>query len=147
MNAELEATNQALEEKAKALATARLRYKRDNKALQSAIEDAKQKLDQLSAKSNGDSQDPAAQDLKKDMEKLRLLHSKLETMREHRLALEQENKTLFNVVVEKKADLKFKSKKKVSIFTHWWLLHQFPECRCYCRWRQLSKTLTVRFVS
>lgn len=114
INAELEATNQALEEKAKALATARLRYKRDNKALQAAVEDAKQRLEQQQrAKIDNESQNPVAQEVRREIEKLRQLHTKLEAMREHRLALEEESKALFNVVVEKKADLKFKSKKKV----------------------------------
>ncbi|CCI48799.1 unnamed protein product [Albugo candida] len=115
INAELEATNQALEEKAKALATARLRYKRDNKALQAAVEDAKQRLEQQQrAKIDNESQNPVAQEVRREIEKLRQLHTKLEAMREHRLALEEESKALFNVVVEKKADLKFKSKKKME---------------------------------
>lgn len=108
------AANQALEEKAKALATARLRYKRDNKQLASAVEDAKKRLEQYKAKANVDSQDPVAKELKAEMDKVRQLHSKLEAVRQHRLAVEEESKTLFNQVVEKKADLKFKSKKKAS---------------------------------
>jgi hypothetical protein len=108
------AANQALEEKAKALATARMRFKRDNKALAASVEDAKKRLAQQKAKAESDSQDPLAKDLKAEMDKVRQLHAKLESVRQHRLALEEESKTLFNLVVEKKADLKFKSKKKLE---------------------------------
>lgn len=108
------AANQALEDKAKALATARMRYKRDNKALASAVEDAKKRLSQQKAKASADAQDPVVKELKAEMDKVRQLHAKLEAVRQHRLAVEEESKALFNQVVEKKADLKFKSKKKVG---------------------------------
>ncbi|KAL4117191.1 hypothetical protein PRIC2_012637 [Phytophthora ramorum] len=114
LNAETAAQNQALEEKAKALATARMRYKRDNKQLAAAVEDAKKRLEQHKAQANVDSQDPVAKDLKTEMEKVRQLHAKLEAVRQHRLVVEEESKALFNQVVEKKADLKFKSKKKME---------------------------------
>ncbi|KUF94575.1 hypothetical protein AM588_10005410 [Phytophthora nicotianae] len=113
LNAETAAQNQALEEKAKALATARMRYKRDNKQLAAAVEDAKKRLEQHKAQANMDSHDPVAKDLKTEMDKVRQLHAKLEAVRQHRLVVEEESKALFNQVVEKKADLKFKSKKKV----------------------------------
>ncbi|TDH74021.1 hypothetical protein CCR75_009427 [Bremia lactucae] len=114
LNAETAAQNQALEEKAKALATARMRYKRDNKQLALAVEDAKKRLEQHEAQANMDSQDPVAKDLKMEMDKVRQLHAKLEAVRQHRLVVEEESKALFNQVVEKKADLKFKSKKKME---------------------------------
>ncbi|KAI9909403.1 hypothetical protein PsorP6_014736 [Peronosclerospora sorghi] len=114
LNAEIAAQNQALEEKAKALATARMRYKRDNKQLAAAVEDAKKRLEQHKAQANVDSQDPVAKDLKSEMDKVRQLHAKLEAVRQHRLVVEEESKALFNQVVEKKADLKFKSKKKME---------------------------------
>ncbi|RLN47096.1 hypothetical protein BBJ29_002507 [Phytophthora kernoviae] len=114
LNAETAAQNQALEEKAKALATARMRYKRDNKQLAAAVEDAKKRLEQHKAQANVDSQDPVAKDLKTEMDKVRQLHAKLEAVRQHRLVVEEESKALFNQVVEKKADLKFKSKKKME---------------------------------
>ncbi|CEG37697.1 uncharacterized protein PHALS_05756 [Plasmopara halstedii] len=114
LNAETAAQNQALEEKAKALATARMRYKRDNKQLAAAVEDAKKRLEQHKAQANMDSQDPVAKDLKTEMDKVRQLHAKLEAVRQHRLVVEEESKALFNQVVEKKADLKFKSKKKME---------------------------------
>ncbi|KAH7461455.1 uncharacterized protein KRP23_14299 [Phytophthora ramorum] len=114
LNVETAAQNQALEEKAKALATARMRYKRDNKQLAAAVEDAKKRLEQHKAQANVDSQDPVAKDLKTEMEKVRQLHAKLEAVRQHRLVVEEESKALFNQVVEKKADLKFKSKKKME---------------------------------
>ncbi|OWZ16987.1 hypothetical protein PHMEG_0009144 [Phytophthora megakarya] len=112
LNAETAAQNQALEEKAKALATARMRYKRDNKQLAAAVEDAKKRLEQHKAQANVDSHDPVAKDLKTEMERVRQLHAKLEAVRQHRLVVEEESKALFNQVVEKKADLKFKSKQK-----------------------------------
>jgi hypothetical protein len=129
LNAETAAQNQALEEKAKALATARMRYKRDNKQLAAAVEDAKKRLEQHKAQANVDSQDPVAKDLKTEMEKVRQLHAKLEAVRQHRLVVEEESKALFNQVVEKKADLKFKSKKKVGTLAApgWELL-----CRLGC---------------
>ncbi|ETI30454.1 hypothetical protein F441_07405 [Phytophthora nicotianae CJ01A1] len=114
LNAETAAQNQALEEKAKALATARMRYKRDNKQLAAAVEDAKKRLEQHKAQANMDSHDPVAKDLKTEMDKVRQLHAKLEAVRQHRLVVEEESKALFNQVVEKKADLKFKSKKKME---------------------------------
>ncbi|KAK1942180.1 hypothetical protein P3T76_006502 [Phytophthora citrophthora] len=114
LNAETAAQNQALEEKAKALATARMRYKRDNKQLAAAVEDAKKRLEQHKAQANVDSQDPVAKDLKNEMDRVRQLHAKLEAVRQHRLVVEEESKALFNQVVEKKADLKFKSKKKME---------------------------------
>ncbi|CAI5707854.1 unnamed protein product [Peronospora effusa] len=114
LNAETAAQNQALEEKAKALATARMRYKRDNKQLAAAVEDAKKRLEQHKAQANMDSQDPVAKDLKTEMDKVRQLHAKLEAVRQHRLVVEEESKALFNQVVEKKADLKFKSKMKME---------------------------------
>ncbi|CAI5743514.1 unnamed protein product [Peronospora destructor] len=114
LNAETAAQNQALEEKAKALATARMRYKRDNKQLVAAVEDAKKRLEQHKAQANMDSQDPVAKDLKTEMDKVRQLHAKLEAVRQHRLVVEEESKALFNQVVEKKADLKFKSKMKME---------------------------------
>lgn len=114
LNAEMSAANQALEEKAKALATARMRYKRDNKSLAASLDSAKKRLEQHKAKANEDAQDPIAKDLKMEMEKVRQLHAKLEAVRQHRLAVEEESKALFNQVVEKKADLKFKSKKKME---------------------------------
>ncbi|CAH0479135.1 unnamed protein product [Peronospora belbahrii] len=114
LNAETAAQNQALEEKAKALATARMRYKRDNKQLAAAVEDAKKRLEQHKAQANVDSQDPIAKDLKTEMDKVRQLHAKLEAVRQHRLVVEEESKALFNQVVEKKADLKFKSKMKME---------------------------------
>ncbi|POM72705.1 Hypothetical protein PHPALM_10544 [Phytophthora palmivora] len=114
LNAETAAQNQALEEKAKALATARMRYKRDNKQLAAAVEDAKKRLEQHKAQANVDSQDPVAKDLKTEMERVRQLHAKLEAVRQHRLVVEEESKALFNQVVEKKADLKFKSKQKME---------------------------------
>ncbi|KAF4041022.1 hypothetical protein GN244_ATG06747 [Phytophthora infestans] len=115
LNAATAAQNQALEEKAKALATARMRYKRDNnKQLAAAVEDAKKRLEQHKAQANMDSQDPVAKDLKTEMDKVRQLHAKLEAVRQHRLVVEEESKALFNQVVEKKADLKFKSKKKME---------------------------------
>lgn len=114
LNAETAAQNQALEEKAKALATARMRYKRDNKQLAAAVEDSKKRLEQHKAQANMDSQDPVAKDLKTEMDKVRQLHAKLEAVRQHRLVVEEESKALFNQVVEKKADLKFKSKKKME---------------------------------
>lgn len=115
LNAETAAQNQALEEKAKALATARMRYKRDNKQLAAAVEDAKKRLEQHKAQANVDSQDPVARDLKNEMDRVRQLHAKLEAVRQHRLVVEEESKALFNQVVEKKADLKFKSKQKVRV--------------------------------
>ncbi|KAE8887402.1 hypothetical protein PF005_g3451 [Phytophthora fragariae] len=114
LNAETAAQNQALEEKAKALATARMRYKRDNKQLAAAVEDAKKRLEQHKAQANVDSQDPVARDLKNEMDRVRQLHAKLEAVRQHRLVVEEESKALFNQVVEKKADLKFKSKQKME---------------------------------
>lgn len=117
------AANQALEEKAKALATARMRYKRDNKSLATSLDAAKKRLEQHKAKANEDAQDPLAKELKTEMEKVRQLHAKLEAVRQHRLAVEEESKALFNQVVEKKADLKFKSKKKVKngrLWLMWW---------------------------
>ncbi|KAG6622177.1 uncharacterized protein IUM83_09872 [Phytophthora cinnamomi] len=114
LNAETAAQNQALEEKAKALATARMRYKRDNKQLAAAVEDAKKRLEQHKAQANMDSQDPVARDLKNEMDRVRQLHAKLEAVRQHRLVVEEESKALFNQVVEKKADLKFKSKQKME---------------------------------
>ncbi|KAJ0405794.1 hypothetical protein P43SY_003644 [Pythium insidiosum] len=114
LNAEMAAANQALEEKAKALATARMRYKRDNKSLAQSLEDAKKRLEQQKAKAEMDAKDPLSTELKAEMEKVRQLHAKLEAVRQHRLALEEESKTLFNQVVEKKADLKFQSKKKLE---------------------------------
>lgn len=110
----MSAANQALEEKAKALATARMRYKRDNKSLVASLESGKKRLEQLKAKANEDAQDPLAKELKTEMEKVRQLHAKLDAVRQHRLAVEEESKALFNQVVEKKADLKFKSKKKME---------------------------------
>ncbi|GMF14847.1 unnamed protein product [Phytophthora fragariaefolia] len=62
-----------------------------------------------------DSQDPVARDLKNEMDRVRQLHAKLEAVRQHRLVVEEESKALFNQVVEKKADLKFKSKKKTAL--------------------------------
>ena len=91
-----------------------MRYKRDNKQLAAAVEDAKKRLEQHKAQANMDSQDPVAKDLKTEMDKVRQLHAKLEAVRQHRLVVEEESKALFNQVVEKKADLKFKSKMKVS---------------------------------
>lgn len=115
VNAEMAAANQALEEKAKALATARMRYKRDNKSLAAAVEEAKQRLDQFQkAKAQVESQDTVTKELKAEMDKVRQVHAKLEAVRQHRLALEEESKALFNLVVEKKADMKFKSKKKLE---------------------------------
>ncbi|CAI5716025.1 unnamed protein product [Hyaloperonospora brassicae] len=114
LNAETAAQNQTLEEKAKALATARMRYKRDNKRLAMAVEEAKKRLEQHKAQANMDSQDPVAKDLKAEMDKVRQLYAKLEAVRQHRLVVEEESKALFNQVVEKKADLKFKSKKKME---------------------------------
>uniref|UniRef100_A0AAV1VBE8 Uncharacterized protein n=1 Tax=Peronospora matthiolae TaxID=2874970 RepID=A0AAV1VBE8_9STRA len=114
LNAETAAQNQTLEEKAKALATARMRYKRDNKRLAMAVEEAKKRLEQHKAQANMDSQDPVAKDLKTEMDKVRQLYAKLEAVRQHRLVVEEESKALFNQVVEKKADLKFKSKKKME---------------------------------
>ncbi|TMW59495.1 hypothetical protein Poli38472_004564 [Pythium oligandrum] len=114
LNAEMTAANQALEEKAKALATARMRYKRDNKSLATAVDDAKKRLEQQKAKAESDAQDPLSKDLKSEMERVRKLHAKLEAVRQHRLAIEEESKALFNLVVEKKADLKFQSKKKLE---------------------------------
>lgn len=114
LNAEMAAANQTLEEKAKALATARMRYKRDNQALAASVEEAKKRLEQQKAKAESDSQDPLSKELKAEMEKVRKLHAKLEAVRQHRLALEEESKALYNQVVEKKADLKFKSKKKLE---------------------------------
>ncbi|GMF21607.1 unnamed protein product [Phytophthora lilii] len=100
LNAETAAQNQALEEKAKALATARMRYKRDNKQLAAAVEDAKKRLEQHKAQANVDSQDPVAKDLKTEMDKVRQLHAKLEAVRQHRLVVEEESKALFNQVME-----------------------------------------------
>ncbi|GLE06151.1 hypothetical protein PINS_up015362 [Pythium insidiosum] len=114
LNAEMAAANQALEEKAKALATARMRYKRDNKSLAQSLEDAKKRLEQQKAKAEMDAKDPLSTELKAEMEKVRQIHAKLEAVRQHRLALEEESKALFNQVVEKKADLKFQSKKKLE---------------------------------
>jgi methionine aminopeptidase len=115
INAEMAAANHALEEKAKALATARMRYKRDNKSLAAAVDNAKRRLEQhQSAKLNSRGEDSVQRELLEEMEKVKKIHAKLEAVRQHRLAVEEESKALFNMVVEKKADLKLKSKRKVQ---------------------------------
>ncbi|RHY35402.1 hypothetical protein DYB32_000127 [Aphanomyces invadans] len=115
INAEMQAANQALEEKAKALATARIRYKRDNKSLTAAIQAAKQRLEQQEqAKAAGMAQDPVAKELEEIVDKLTKLHAKVDAVKQHRLAIEEERKEMFNQVVEKKSDLRLQSKLKVE---------------------------------
>ncbi|RHY83387.1 hypothetical protein DYB35_006088 [Aphanomyces astaci] len=114
INAEMQAANQALEEKAKALATARIRYKRDNKSLTAAIQAAKLRLEQQEqAAAAGTAQDPAAKELEEMVDKLTKLHAKVDAVKQHRLAIEEERKEMFNQVVEKKSDLRLQSKLKV----------------------------------
>ncbi|RLO04731.1 hypothetical protein DYB28_000114, partial [Aphanomyces astaci] len=114
INAEMQAANQALEEKAKALATARIRYKRDNKSLTAAIQAAKLRLEQQEqAAAAGAAQDPAAKELEEMVDKLTKLHAKVDAVKQHRLAIEEERKEMFNQVVEKKSDLRLQSKLKV----------------------------------
>ncbi|KAF0776011.1 hypothetical protein AaE_000288, partial [Aphanomyces astaci] len=115
INAEMQAANQALEEKAKALATARIRYKRDNKSLTAAIQAAKLRLEQQEqAAAAGAAQDPAAKELEEMVDKLTKLHAKVDAVKQHRLAIEEERKEMFNQVVEKKSDLRLQSKLKVE---------------------------------
>ncbi|KAF0689953.1 Aste57867_18597 [Aphanomyces stellatus] len=115
INAEMQAANQALEEKAKALATARIRYKRDNKSLAAAIQAAKQRLEQQeAAKAAGAAQDPVAKELEEMVEKLTKLHAKVEAVKQHRLAIEEERKEMYSQVVEKKSDMRLQSKLKVE---------------------------------
>ncbi|RHZ16387.1 hypothetical protein DYB37_008453 [Aphanomyces astaci] len=110
----MQAANQALEEKAKALATARIRYKRDNKSLTAAIQAAKLRLEQQEqAAAAGTAQDPAAKELEEMVDKLTKLHAKVDAVKQHRLAIEEERKEMFNQVVEKKSDLRLQSKLKV----------------------------------
>ncbi|RHX97413.1 hypothetical protein DYB25_002506 [Aphanomyces astaci] len=110
----MQAANQALEEKAKALATARIRYKRDNKSLTAAIQAAKLRLEQQEqAAAAGAAQDPAAKELEEMVDKLTKLHAKVDAVKQHRLAIEEERKEMFNQVVEKKSDLRLQSKLKV----------------------------------
>ncbi len=114
INAEMQAANQALEEKAKALATARIRYKRDNASLIASIEAAKARLEQQE-NARAKSHDPMARELEETIENLVKLHMKVETVKQHRLAIEEERREMFNQVVEKKSDLRLQSKRKVRL--------------------------------
>ncbi|OQR94566.1 hypothetical protein THRCLA_08146 [Thraustotheca clavata] len=116
INADMQAANQALEEKAKALVTARIRYKRDNKSLSAAIQAAKQRLEQMEKANAND--DPVAKELEEMVEKLTKLHAKVEAVKQHRLAIEEERKEMFSQVVEKKSDLRLQSKMKLEATLH-----------------------------
>ncbi|OQS00398.1 hypothetical protein ACHHYP_03638 [Achlya hypogyna] len=118
INAEMQAANQALEEKAKALVTARIRYKRDNKALTAAIQAAKKRLEEQEKTKAAGADDPVAQQLEDMVEKLTKLHSKVEAVKQHRLAIEEERKEMFSQVVEKKSDLRLQSKMKLEATLH-----------------------------
>lgn len=107
----MEAANQAMEEKAKALATARLRYKQDMKTLQERFQEASSRRDQIALDS---SENPLRSELKKYIDKLSEANSKLDAVRHHRHAVDEERREMFNQVVEHRADMKLSTKKKLE---------------------------------
>ena len=106
----METANQALEEKAKALATARMRYKQDAKSLSAAFDDACLRRDQIKSEAKNNTQ---RQQLQKYIEQLTEAQTRLEAVKQRRHALDEERREMFNQVVERKADLKLRNTGKV----------------------------------
>lgn len=102
-----------MEEKAKALATARLRYKQDIKTLSERFQEASNRREQIAADV---SENPLRAELKLYFEKLTEAQSKLEAVRHHRHALDEERREIFNQVVEHRANMKLSSKSKVGLY-------------------------------
>lgn len=111
LNDEMEAANQAMEDKAKALATARLRYKQDMKTLQERYQEATVLRDQIALDV---SENPLRAELKICLDKLSKAQSKLNAVRHHRHALDEERREMFNQIVEHRADNELNSSNKLN---------------------------------